>query len=225
MLDFMGTDLTVVNAARVSMAKESQWEWADDPTLGGVQMPVLSKKDAGLLNYLARHKHWTPSTHCVATFRIKAPIFVRAQLWKHVLGLGIAAELPMNEVSRRYVDDEPEFWFPAVYRERAPNVKQGSLETAVAEFGLVDTVAQHTCRTALKSYREMLERGLAPELARAFLPQNVMTEWWWTGNLAAWARVYGLRTDPHAQVEAGDVARAIGDALAGPFPNAWAALV
>lgn len=240
LLDHMGSDLTVVNAARVSFDKTSTMVPVGREVVLDME-PVkytdwtLSEKDARLVRYLAKHGHWTPFGHCTAQFRIKAPIFVARQLVKHQVGL------VWNEVSRRYVDDEPEFWFPETWRARADNVKQGSSETETIEvvktyeyitgFGPnpFEThpkwILDRVCEEALRSYQELLDAGVAPEQARIVLPQNTMTEWWWTGSLMAFARVCRLRLDPHAQAETREVAEYIAASLHGQFPVSWNALM
>lgn len=206
-----GTDLDVVNAARVSFHKEH--EQFDDV------------KDTKLINYLAKHGHWSPFAHVGATFRIKAPIFVARQLVKHQIGL------TWNEVSRRYVDDEPEFWFPPRngWRARAENVKQGSSKTTVdvCSYGhdYVEYIPFDAVEVAFEAYTRMLERGVAPEQARMILPQNTMTEWIWTGSLMAFARVCKQRLDPHAQQETQEVAKLMNEFMANAFPVSWKALM
>ena len=236
LLNTMGDDLTVVNAARVSFAKESEWENGkyEEFVFEGVSGTKeverkLSERDTKLINYLANHDHWTPFGHCTASFRIKAPIFVARQLAKHQVGL------VWNEVSRRYVDDEPEFYRPNKWRGKPVNAKQGSsnetidrilvkypgleqLNTPNSEYELVlDRV--------LNLYNGMIESGIAPEMARMVLPQSMYTEWWWTGSLAAFARICKLRLDPHAQAETAEIAQGINDALEEKFPVGWKALM
>lgn len=205
-VDHMGSDLSVVNAARVSFGKVST-EFGD--------------KDASLISYLAKHNHWSPFAHTSISFRIKAPIFVARQLVKHQIGL------VWNEVSRRYVDDEPEFYFPEVWRGKPENAKQGS-------SGVVDDaqpyfhISQYTTsvtRQARVLYNELLLAGVAPEQARMVLPQNTMTEWIWTGSLMAFARVCKLRLDPHAQQETQEVAAFIAGYCENLFPHSWKALM
>jgi thymidylate synthase (FAD) len=208
-----GTELDIVNAARVSFHKESVGEITDVP---GVVVP--NDKDIKLINYLASHGHWTPFGHVNATFVIKAPLFVARQLGKHQVGL------VWNEVSRRYVDSQPEFWLPAEWRGKPVNAKQGSQ-------GLIDDQKKYTdwfkaiATGALHAYDEAIADGMAPEQARMILPQNMMTEWWWTGSLAAWSRVFNLRLDEHTQKETQDVCQAMLDALLPSFPNALPALM
>lgn len=220
LLDQMGDDLTVVNAARVSMHKESEFE-----VPVGTSEQVLSDRDAKLIKYLAEHNHWTPFGHCFAQFRIKAPIFVARQLVKHQVGL------VWNEVSRRYVDEEPEFWLPEVWRGRPEgSIKQGSAgevdRFTTGEGGFITAgVAEWVCRDAVKAYSRMIEGGVAPEMARMILPQNMMTEWIWSGSLAAWGRVCKLRLDPHAQKETEEVAVHIDRHMANLFPVSWKELM
>lgn len=216
LLDHMGSDLDVVNAARVSFDKESEWdhkEISGGRFLGEKDVWALHDKDAKLINYLATHGHWTPFSHCYAKFRIKAPLFVRAQLFKHKVGL------TENEVSRRYVDSEPEFYVPEVWRKRAENLKQGSSDETV-EFDNYDIFVE----TWIDMYRELLSLGICPEQSRMVLPQSMMTEWIWSGSIAAFARVYQQRTSDHAQWETKQIAIQIGDALEPLFPASWEAL-
>lgn len=246
--DHMGSDLKVVNAARVSMHKRSAWE-ADGQ---------LSKADQGLIRFLARgmasgdwdnlldqlvdtkdrdeakalvrklnlDKHWTPFAHCMATFYIKAPIFVRSQLVRHTVGVVI------NEVSRRYVDDEPEFYIPEVWRARAANVKQGSSDNSVemitTEEGLefeLEELYEESMSALGNIYKLLLDNQVAPEMARMVLPQSMMTEWYWTGSLAAFARICKQRLDSHAQYETRVIAQAISAHMERLFPVSWDSLI
>jgi len=210
LVDHMGSDLSVVNAARVSFAKESDFDY--DYGHDGRVNERLKESDAKLINYLAKHNHWTPFAHAFASFRIKAPIFVARQLVKHQVGLA------WNEVSRRYVDEEPEFWWPKEWRGKPINAKQGS-------DGVVDWfIDPHCVIEALKTYQSALVHGVAPEQARMVLPQNTMTEWIWSGSLAAFSRVCKLRLDPHAQLETQMVAQQIDKIMADLYPYSWKAL-
>lgn len=207
LIDHMGSDLSVVNAARVSFDKES--DWLDD------EQSTLEAKDERLISYLAKHNHWSPFAHCFASFRIKAPIFVARQLVKHQVGLA------WNEVSRRYVDSEPEFYTPETWRKRADNVKQGSLE----EEAVINTaIPYNACCVAVVAYNNMLKAGVCPEQARMVLPQSMMTEWIWSGSLMAFARVCQLRLDNHTQKETREVAALINDEMKLLFPVSWKAL-
>ena len=224
LIDSMSTDLTIVNAARVSFDKESEWEHecdgmcfsctcSDPITLG----QHLSKQDEKLINYLAKHNHWSPFAHTSIQLRVNAPIFVARQLVKHQVG-GV-----WNEVSRRYVDDEPVFYFPDKWRKRAENVKQGSgeehedQELAYVKSGFVTD-------WAVKAYNVLNDAGFAPEQTRMLLPQNMMTSWYWTGSLMFFHRVYKQRTGPTAQLETQEVAHQIGEICSNLFPTSWRAL-
>jgi thymidylate synthase (FAD) len=205
-VDHMGSDLSVVNAARVSFHKKAKH---------------FGENDAGLLKYLAKHNHWTPFAHAFLSYRIKAPIFVARQLVKHQVGLA------WNEVSRRYVDEEPEFYFPDVYHYRPDkSIKQGAggeMPDDIPEMKISSTAGYHV-DGCLDVYTCMLKAGMAPEEARMFLPLNTMTEWIWSGSLAAFSRVCKLRLDPHSQSATREVAAMI-KALAEPlFPVSWKAL-
>jgi thymidylate synthase (FAD) len=205
LVDFMGSDLSVVNAARVSFAKVSD---------------EFSDKDAKLISYLAKHGHWSPFAHNSISLRIKAPIFVARQLVKHQVGL------VWNEVSRRYVDDEPEFYFPEVWRGKPENAKQGSGKDFKPLVNLqFHLAAKAACEEALARYLELVDKDVAPEQARMVLPQNTMTEWIWTGSLMAFARVCKQRLDAHAQLETQEVAKKINDIVEPLFPVSWKALM
>ena len=215
-VDHMGDDLLVVNAARVSFNKESK---------------SLTGGDEKLIRYLAKHGHWTPFSHCTATFRIKAPIFVARQLFKHKVGLS------ENEISRRYVDNVPEFYLPTVWRGKADNKKQGSsgkveqipytnwegnfpIEETIAPSVLADIAYEE----ALKAYKAMIAGGIAPEQARMVLPQAMYTEWYWTGSMSAWDRVCKLRMSDDAQDESREIAEKISMECLKLWPTSWTAL-
>jgi thymidylate synthase (FAD) len=228
LLDHMGSDLTVVNAARVSFDKASKWANSADEAWG--ETPELSDRDTKLINYLADHNHWSPFSHPQVQFRVAAPVFVARQLQKHTVGLS------WNEISRRYVDTEPTFYVPETWRKRAENVKQGSSEESVDRIWFpwgdgTETVTdlgdlyQQCYSSGLKLYNAMIADGVCPEQARMVLPQSMMTEWIWTGSLYAFARVCNLRLDSHTQKETRDVAKPISDYMATLFPVSWPALV
>lgn len=206
LIDSMGSDLSVVDAARVSFAKESSWDdnWE------------LKAEDKKLIKYLAEHNHWSPFSHAFVSFRIKAPIFVARQLVKHTVGLS------WNEVSRRYVATEPEFYIPKRWRKAADNVKQGSSDTPAGYF---NPVAEKAIDRCLKTYSLMLDEGVCAEQARMILPQNTMTEWIWSGSLYAFARVCNLRLDSHTQRETQEVAKLINKEMKEIFPVSWEVLV
>jgi len=221
-VDSMGSDLSVVNAARVSFAKQSVWQNDSDGWIEG----KLYDKDVKLISYLAKHGHWSPFAHNSISLRIKAPIFVARQLVKHQVGL------VWNEVSRRYVDDEPEFYFPEVWRGKPKNAKQGSSESTISGYienetwgGDIDEDFQEVIENCLGLYQCMIDSGVAPEQARMVLPQNTMTEWIWTGSLMAFARVCKQRLDAHAQQETQEVAKMINDIVEPLFPVSWKALM
>ena len=214
LVDWCGDDLSVVNAARVSFAKQSSWSNVGEYEHAGGELE-LPEKDAKLIKYLAKHKHKSPFNHCFMSFRVKAPIFVARQLVKHEY-------LPWNEVSRRYVTEEPEFYFPEVWRRAADNVKQGSSAEAV-KFTMLDPTSSTRC--ALVDYQEMLRDGVCPEQARMVLPQNTMTEWIWSGTLFAFAKMCKLRLDPHTQKETQEIARMIDGEAKTLYPVSWEALM
>lgn len=215
LIDSMGSDLSVVNAARVSFAKESSWEDYEYDKHDGHGPGILSEKDQKLIAYLARHNHFTPFCHAFLSFRIKAPIFVARQMGKHQVGLA------WNEVSRRYVDEEPEFWFPEVWRGKPVNAKQGSDGVVKISTEYLQGVVE----SCLEEYIDLLNTDVAPEQARMVLPQNTMTEWIWSGSLAAFARVCKLRLDPHAQEETRQVAQQIAAQVPQEFKHSWKALI
>ena len=214
-IDHMGTDLTVANAARVSFGKKSEME--DDPW----GPPVLKAKDDKLIRYLAKHKHISPFGHCFASFHVKAPVFVARQLVKHKF-------LRWNEISRRYVDDEPEFYVPEAWRGRSADKKQGS--DGVVELHPMTFVVdpnednQELNEASLDVYNYMLQQGVAPEQARMVLPQSMMTEWYWSGSLDAFADMCNLRCKPDTQAETRFVADAISEEMEKLFPVSWEAL-
>lgn len=209
LVDSMGSDLTIVNAARVSFDNESDWVWGEDCF-------SLSDRDAKLINYLAKHNHWSPFAHTSIQLRVKAPIFVARQLVKHQVG-GV-----WNEVSRRYVDSEPEFWFPEVWRGRPEgSIKQGSK----GAIGFDDKWLRNHIQDSLDWYNCLLEADIAPEQARVILPQNMMTEWYWTGSLMFFCRVCRERLAPGAQQETREVAEMIAEEIAPLFPVSWSALM
>lgn len=214
----LGSDLDVVNAARVSFNKESGWDFGPSGTLDAGSK-FLSMEDTKLIRYLANHNHWSPFSHCFVRFRIKAPIFVARQLQKHTVGLA------WNEVSRRYVDFEPEFYMPEDWRERSDSAKQGSKDVIVKGSESYQLAVDRYVSHLVSLYSGMIGGGICPEQARMILPQNMMTEWWWSGSLYAFIRVCKLRLDPHAQRETREVAEGIATHLAQLFPASWSALM
>lgn len=205
-VDHMGSDVNVVNAARVSFAKEVE--------------EFNIEKDTKLINYLAKHNHWSPLAHTSISIRVKAPIFMARQFVKHQIGL------VWNEESRRYIDEEPEFYKPKEWRERPSNVKQGSgskLQFDDCEW--IDEAFVRLTDESLGVYKSMIGDGVAPEQARMILPQNTMTNWIWTGSLVAFARIVKLRTEEHAQLEAQELAKKIAEVVELLYPVSWAALM
>ena len=213
-LAVFGNDLTVVNAARVSMDK---WHAEFD-----------FESDTRLINYLAREGHWSPFSHPKATFMITAPIFVARQWEKHRVGCVRGYDIyDQNEMSRRYVDDEPTFFVPDQWRSRPDgNIKQGSGE-ALNDIGqdLCHEILTWAHKQTLACYKDLLDIGVAPEQARMVLPQSMHTQWIETGSLAYWARLCGLRIDAHAQREIYDLATQVAEQMASAFPVSWAALM
>jgi thymidylate synthase (FAD) len=207
-IDHMGDDLSVVNAARVSFGKKSEWEWDWDYK----ELQHLPDKDTKLIHYLAKHKHFSPFGHAFASFHVKAPIFVARQLVKHKF-------LRWNEISRRYVDDEPEFYVPDVWRGRSKDKKQGS--DGVAKTYVSDWDTWHY---QLDLYNELLNDGVAPEQARMVLPQSTMTEFYWSGSLDAFADMCRLRLKDDTQYETRLVAGQIDEVMEDLFPVSWPAL-
>ena len=237
LIDSMGSDLTTVNAARVSFGKKSEWAVSFLPE-------ILTEKDTKLIHYLAKHKHYSPFGHCFASFHIKAPIFVARQLVKHEY-------LRMNEISRRYVDSEPEFYVPEVWRGRAKDKKQGSegvvalefydayngnhikdswqedfdwSENYIPEFSLLELVESRQ-EDLLLLYNYLLKAEVSPEMARMVLPQSMYTEWYWSGSMDAFANMCVLRLKEDTQYETRLVAQQIDKVMQELYPVSWQALV
>lgn len=199
-----GDDNTVANAARVSFHKEAS--------------NYTKEQNDKLINYLAKHKHFSPFNHAFLSFRIKAPIFVARQLVKHKF-------LPWNEVSRRYVDEEPEFYFPEYWRAKSESVKQGSGGELVGYRQSAEEWIQENIANNLELYHLMLDDGVCPEQARMVLPQNTMTEWVWSGTLGAFLDMLVLRLDPHTQKETRDVAEQVAIYVRELFPISYHARI
>jgi thymidylate synthase (FAD) len=217
-IDHMGSDISVVNAARVSFGKKSGWASFKS---GDAHRGVLHDKDRKLIHYLAEHKHMSPFGHAFASFHVKAPIFVARQLVKHKF-------LRWNEISRRYVDSEPEFYEPDVWRGRSEDKKQGSsgeINVEHSDFYVTDLGDDGTLNdAALFTYQSLLEKGVCPEQARMVLPQSTMTEWYWSGSLDAFAHMCNLRCTSDTQLETRLVANQICDSMKKLFPVSWFAL-
>jgi len=219
-VDHMGKDLSVANAARVSFGKKSDLDWSDPWS-----PPKLKEKDAKLIRYLAKHKHISPFGHCFASFHVKAPVFVARQLVKHKF-------LRWNEISRRYVDSEPEFYEPDAWRGKSEDKKQGSY--GVVELYnmpdkrnpnfLVGETQTHYQKLQCELYQSLLDAGVCPEQARMVLPQSMMTEWYWSGSLDAFADMCALRCSYDTQVETQQVALEVDRIMTDLFPVSWRAL-
>jgi thymidylate synthase (FAD) len=249
-IDHMGSDLSVVNAARASFDKTSDWEYDSAAPAAYVERK-LKPTDAALIRFLAlgyrtaewdllaehflldldvadvqkrllefkRHaQHWAPFAHPHISLRVTTPIFIARQMVKHQVG-GV-----WSEVSRRYVSDEPSFWFPTEWHQRPEDIKQGASGLVANQYGM-HSLSRHAAQVALRVYQEMLTGGVAPEEARSVLPHNMMTTWVWTGSLAFWARVCNQRLDSHAQLAAQETARGIADHIEPLYPVSWNALV
>lgn len=218
-IDHMGTDLSVVNDARVSFDKTSEWEWGLDANgyIDPHRPKVLSDKDAKLIRYLARNHHWTPFAGTSIKFRIAAPIPIRTQCFKHKVGFN------ENEESRRYITTTPELFIPDEFRLAPEKAKQGSGGTHPRSENWKELYVEH-CQEGIDLYEAMIADGVAPEQARFVLPQGVLVNWVWTGSLAGYARFYKQRTDSHAQREVQIVAEMIGAEIEKLFPVSWAAL-
>jgi thymidylate synthase (FAD) len=220
LVDYLGSDLSVVNAARVSMAKESRWDIDEVIDVGfpNYRERHLSDKDKGLIRYLATHNHWTPFSHPQITLRIKMPIFIARQWFKHQVGF------TRNETSRRYVDSVPELYIPTLWRKRAERVKQGSSDTAVDNSHQIEWNVKAAAHRAIQLYDDLLTDGVCPEQARMVLPQSMYTEFIETGSLAAYARLCKLRLDPHAQQEVRWYAEEVAEIIKPLFATSWEAL-
>ena len=207
-IDHMGSDLSVVNAARVSFGKKSDWL----PRIHNGEAKVLSAKDCRLIEYLARHNHKSPFNHTFTTFHVKAPVFVARQLVKHEY-------MPWNEISRRYVDAEPELYEAPIWRGRSEDKKQGS-------YGEVESNANvlYYNKNALMMYKQLLDEGVAPEQARMVLPQSMMTEWYWSGTVFSFAKMCSLRCKDDTQAETRVVADAIDEEMENLYPMSWESL-
>ena len=224
-VDHMGTDLSVANAARVSFGKRSEMDTSD---VWGP--PKLKDKDAKLIRYLAKHKHISPFGHCFASFHVKAPVFVARQLVKHKF-------LRWNEISRRYVDSDPTYYYPTTWRGRSLDKKQGSEgvvdlstikdsehNTAILGSGTLDGHVTEISEWLFETYKALIDVGVCPEQARMVLRQSMITEWYWSGSLDAFADMCHLRCKPDTQYETQVVAGHIDTEMSKLFPVSWKAL-
>ena len=217
LLDWMGSDLDVVNAAKVSFSKESSYEEYENHA--GDKKFGLKLSDARLIDYLARHDHWTPFAHTALKFRCSAPVPIRTQAFKHKIGM------VENEESRRYISSIPEVFVPESFRSKPEgSIKQGSGEKHVRSDDWVCRY-EHRISECVATYEAMLKDGVCPEQARFVLPQGAIVNWIWTGNLVSFANFYLKRIDPNAQYEVRLLAESVGKQVAEIFPVSWAALV
>ena len=238
LIDHMGSDLSVVNAARVSFGKQSDWNYSSCPDSHNMPPEIISKykkltnKDTKLIRYLAKNKHLSPFGHAFASFHVKAPIFVARQLVKHKF-------LRWNEISRRYVDGDPEFYVPDVWRGKSADKKQGSEGVVNLDAWVVDRTYEGDFGKyegefydvdsyndlALDMYKALIWQQVSPEMARMVLPQSTMTEWYWSGSLDAFASMCHLRCASDTQYESRIVADQISDVMRDLFPVSWDALL
>jgi thymidylate synthase (FAD) len=220
LIDYMGSDLSVVNAARVSFDKVSAWEthWVGQKGFESILKKTLKAEDAKLIAYLAKHNHWTPFAHTSISLRMQAPVPIRTQCFKHKQGL------VENEESRRYISSTPELFVPEAFRN-APigNAKQGS-HGVHYDDNLWQMEYRRVAGSCIRLYENMIADGICPEQARFILPQGCEVQWIWTGNLYAFANFYLKRTDPHAQKEIRDLAEMVGEIIKPLFPVSWEAL-
>ncbi len=210
----MGSDLDVVNAARVSFDKE---------------VTDLSDKDSNLISFLVKHKHDACFRHCVMTFEVYAPLMVARQWYKHaVASTHLDDQLGWNESSRRYVTENEEFYIPGIedWRSAPSNLKQGSGGSIGMYTGnKYHQILTRTVTEAHRHYLEALEDGVAPEQARLLLPAYAMyVRWRWTVSLNSLLHFLSLRLDSHAQWEIQQYAEAINSFVTEEYPvtaKAW----
>ncbi|EEE42854.1 FAD-dependent thymidylate synthase [Roseibium alexandrii] len=218
-VDHMGDDLSVVNAARVSFDKTSEWVYSGVDTNGPAEK-ALASRDQKLINYLATHNHWTPFAHTAITIRMSAPVPIRTQCFKHKAGF------TENEESRRYISSTPEVYLPEKWRKKADNKKQGSGGTFYSKNqAIFKKLYSKTVEDAIDTYDHLISQGVCPEQARFVLPQGAEVQWIWTGNLASYARFYKQRMDPHSQEEIQELALMVGEIIEPLFPVSWKALI
>jgi len=221
LLDWMGSDLDIVNAAKVSFSRESEWEWQTEYESGVPvnDVPVLAEKDGKLINYLARYDHWTPFAHTALKFRCSAPVPIRTQAFKHKIGM------VENEESRRYISSTPEIFIPDFFRSKPEgSIKQGSADRHV-NSDIWKSVYERRINDCVVTYEAMITDGICPEQARFILPQGAIVNWIWTGNLVSFANFYNKRTEATAQKEVQVLAESVGSKIKEIFPVSWAALV
>ena len=216
-IDHMGSDLSVVNAARVSFGKKSEWISTTNHKTGSASHKILSPRDQKLIRYLAKHKHLSPFGHCFVSFHVKAPIAVARQLVKHKF-------LRWNEISRRYVDNDPQFHEPKDLRSKSSDKKQGSGDPIEKQHTLQEVIRHQGIESA-KAYKYLLNMGVCEEQARFVLPTNTFTEWYWSGSLDAFADMCRLRVADDTQQETRQVAEQIDTVMYELFPESWDALM
>lgn len=222
LLDYMGNDLAVVDAARVSFNKTSTWAEVPSNTPDNKSEQVvglLKEADAKLIKFLATHDHWTPFAHTALKFRVAAPVPIRTQCFKHKIGM------VENEESRRYISTTPEIFVPKFFRSKPEgSIKQGSGGVHKDSRAYKSLYIEKT-EECVQLYLDMISDGICPEQARFVLPQGAIVNWIWTGNLVSFANFYLKRTDSHAQVEVQEVAKQVGALVKEIFPVSWSALV
>lgn len=202
LIDSMGNDDSVANAARVSFAKDAS--------------NYTPEQNAKLIAFLARERHELPFAHTAVTLRCSAPLPQRTHCFKSKVGF------VENEESRRYISTRPELFVPE-FREAVKDKKQGSGGISPDNEYWAGCY-KHLANKCISEYEAMIQSGVAPEQARYILPQGVMVNWIWTGSLLAYARFYNLRSKPDTQKETQDVARQVGDIMASLWPVSWPAL-
>lgn len=221
LLDYCGSDEAVANAARVSFSQFGEWN--------SIPEGYTKAKSDKLIKYLADHSHTSPFRHNSITVRCQAPVFLARQLMKHQAGLS------WNEISMRYCDKPLGFFFPEAWRSRPDkSLKQGSGDGVVEVLHRGDDSYSWAEKTTeayfdhvadcVNLYQDMLSNNVAPELARMVLPQAMLTDWVWTGNLMAFSHVYNLRSKDNAQLEARFFAEQLDKVLQPIFPVSWSAL-
>jgi thymidylate synthase (FAD) len=225
LIDHMGSDLSVVNAARVSFDKVSDWELVSTEEIRDGKLYftthhlALPESDADLITYLAKHDHWSPFAHTAISLRMQAPVPIRTQCFKHKQGL------VENEESRRYISGRPQLFVPDEFRSKPEgSIKQGS-GAVHDQSGVWNIRYEAACQDSIDLYNEMIADGVCPEQCRFVLPQGCEVQWIWTGNLYAFANFYLKRTDTHAQKEIQDLARMVGEIIEPLFPISWKSLV
>jgi len=199
----MGSDATPARSARVSLDNDT----ADS----------TPERDARLVRYLAEHEHLSPFEHCVATLRIKAPLFIARQVMRH-------RTFAFNEISRRYTDEGVELLRMDTLRRQHDTRLQCSTDELLEDDELLELV-EGARAIALSAYHTLIERGVAREQARAVLPQSMMTTFWMSGSLRNWAHFLRLRLDAHAQPEAQELARGVASILRSLYPVSLDALL